>query len=501
MSNLLMGDNPLAAILAFFVVLIPLILVHELGHFLAGKAIGVTILEFAIGFPPRIIKLFTWGETDFTLNWIPLGGYVRPLGEDMIRPLDEETVQKDREELLARQSSATGDEGNPTGSSTTGINKRVKRTQTVSETKPLPRIFFLAGGALANFILAFFLFIFVALSGVPQISGSSVYISEVEPNSVFATAGLQENDFILDVNGQNFNNSQQFWALLSANEGDTAHLTVQRGQNADEVEVNVPTADVSGQLAIQNYAQINGLVPDAPGDEAGIQPGDVVIAFNGELIDGVDGFRRLTSENAGQPITLTLQRGEETLDVELTPRVDPPEGQGAIGIVIAPYYEETTTGITYQEGFLQQTLTPLPLDQAAAYGANRIISVISTTVQIPAQLVSGALSAEEARPVSVIGMSQIGGQVIQQSIQQGRIAPILDFIAIISVALGFFNLLPIPALDGGRILFVLVEIVRGRPISPEREGLVHLVGLALLLSLSVIVILNDVANPITNMLR
>ena len=103
MSELLMGNNPFSAIIAFFVVLIPLILVHELGHFLAAKAVGITVLEFGIGFPPRIVKLFTWGETEFTLNWIPLGGFVRPLGEDMIRPVDAETVEKDRAGLLARQ--------------------------------------------------------------------------------------------------------------------------------------------------------------------------------------------------------------------------------------------------------------------------------------------------------------------------------------------------------------------------------------------------------------
>jgi len=91
--------------------------------------------------------------------------------------------------------------------------------------------------------------------------------------------------------------------------------------------------------------------------------------------------------------------------------------------------------------------------------------------------------------------------ILRQNVEQGRAAPILEFIATISVALGFFNLLPIPALDGGRILFVIIEMVRGRPIAPEREGLVHLVGLVLLLSLSVLVILNDVINPITNSLR
>jgi regulator of sigma E protease len=185
----------------------------------------------------------------------------------------------------------------------------------------------------------------------------------------------------------------------------------------------------------------------------------------------------------------------------LTPRLNPPEGQGAIGIVITPIFEEAATGALYQEGFLQETLAPQALGEAIQYGANRVVSVITMTVSIPSQLVSGAITPEEARPVSVVGMSQIGAEVIRSSIEQGRFAPILDFIAVISVALGFFNLLPIPALDGGRIVFVLLEMVRGRPIAPEREGLVHLVGLALLLSLSVLIILNDVVNPITDMLR
>ena len=82
-------NNPLVVIVAFIIVLTPLILIHELGHFFAAKSVGITILEFGLGFPPKVRKLFTWRETEFTLNWIPLGGFVRPLGEDVLRPLDE----------------------------------------------------------------------------------------------------------------------------------------------------------------------------------------------------------------------------------------------------------------------------------------------------------------------------------------------------------------------------------------------------------------------------
>ena len=109
--------------------------------------------------------------------------------------------------------------------------------------------------------------------------------------------------------------------------------------------------------------------------------------------------------------------------------------------------------------------------------------------------------ANSLRLTSPLGISQAGGVFLQESIQRNQPGIILEFMALISLALGLTNLLPIPALDGGRIVFVLIELVRGRPIAPEREGVVHLVGLALLLSLMVVVLLNDIANPLTNLIR
>jgi regulator of sigma E protease len=506
MSDLLMGDNPFSAIIAFFVVLIPLILVHELGHFLAAKAVGITVLEFGIGFPPRIVKLFTWGETEFTLNWIPLGGFVRPLGEDMIRPVDAETIEKDRAGLLARQDKAQEDSGfnEPDflrSEQAIADKPPVKNAKAVHEVRPLSRIFFMAAGAVANFILAFILFAIIAITGLPQTVGGSVYIATVNPNSTLKDWGLHNFDVILDLNGEKFRDSQDFWAKLYNLKNQPVTLVVQNGETAETRQVSFTPQFDTQQGTSGSYAQINGIVPDAPADVAGIEPGDIVIAFNGTAINGVDDFRERTRNNAGKEVAITLRRGQESFEVSLTPRLNPPEGQGAIGIVITPIFEEAATGVLYQEGLPQETLVAQPLDKAIEYGANRVVSVITMTVSIPSQLVSGAITPDEARPVSVVGMSQIGAAVIRNSIEQGRLAPILDFIAVISVALGFFNLLPIPALDGGRIVFVLLEMVRGRPIAPEREGLVHLVGLALLLSLSVLIILNDVVNPITDMLR
>src|SRR5215813_8664395 len=102
MGNLLLGNDALSAIVAFILVLIPAVLIHELGHFLAAKSAGITVLEFGIGMPPRMVKLFTLGGTDYTLNWLPLGGFVRPLGEDVVRQLGDDAVQEDRAEAIKR---------------------------------------------------------------------------------------------------------------------------------------------------------------------------------------------------------------------------------------------------------------------------------------------------------------------------------------------------------------------------------------------------------------
>ena len=101
MLDFIAGNDLLSAIVAFALILIPAILIHELGHFLAAKSIGITVIEFGLGLPPRIGKLFTWGETEFTLNLLPMGGFVRPLGEDLVGPVTEEKAKRDRDRLEA----------------------------------------------------------------------------------------------------------------------------------------------------------------------------------------------------------------------------------------------------------------------------------------------------------------------------------------------------------------------------------------------------------------
>jgi regulator of sigma E protease len=121
---------------------------------------------------------------------------------------------------------------------------------------------------------------------------------------------------------------------------------------------------------------------------------------------------------------------------------------------------------------------------------------MSLYAQLPSMLMSGEITPSEARPVSIVGISQIAGQAAETSASSRNLFPILSMTAFISVALGLTNLLPIPALDGGRILFVLIEAIRGRRVEPEREGMVHVIGMLVLLGLMALLIVQDIVNPI-----
>lgn len=478
MFDFLLGNDTLSALVAFGLVLIPAIIIHELGHLFAAKAVGITILEFGVGFPPRIVRLFTIGGTEYTLNWLPLGGFVRPLGEDMVRQVGDEATEKDREEAKAR-----------------GITQ----TMSVNEAKPLPRIFFMAAGALANFATALVLFTVIALVGVPQIIGGRVDVVSVTPNSVFAEAGVQPGDQIERLNGEVFAGSEDFFNKFYQTEGESASITVLRP--SEEAPVDLTFTPVRGELAAEGYVRVMGVVPEAPAQLAGIAPGDIIAEFNGERVTSVEALQAVTREHLGEEVQLTLIQNGETRTVSIVPRENPPQGEGSMGIAIGPAVLDSTSGLLFQEGEPQQIVVSQSLPAAIQYSLNTTGTVFASIGEFFSKILSGTATEAESRPVSIIGISQAGGYFIQQSIEQNQPVFILNYIALISIALGLTNLLPIPALDGGRILFVLIEVLRGRPMSPEREGMVHFVGLILLLSVGVLFMINDLSNPILNLLR
>ena len=477
MFDFLLSNDWLSAIIAFILVLIPAVLIHELGHFFAARRVGITILEFGIGLPPRMLQFGMRNGVEYTLNWLPLGGFVRPLGEDTVRQMGDEAFADDRQ---------------------IAIERGIKDPKSVNQVSPGRRIFFMAAGALANFVLAFVLLTIVGLVGIPQITGGRANVMAVTPDSALAAAGLETGDVIEQVNGVTFATALAGLEAIQAATGEVT-LTIRREGAADPLTITMPAGALAGAAAA--HPVIMGIATDSPAERAGLQPGDIVLAFNGEPMTTREDLQTTTRSHLDQAITLTVWRNGQTIELELTPRSNPPAGQGAMGIEISSAASAGDFGLVVGEGLPQQSLQPLTLGAAMQFALERMWTVIDGLLSLPGRLLQGNADPNELRVVSPLGLSQAGGVFLQESIQQERPTIILEYIALISMALGLTNLLPIPALDGGRILFVIVEIIRGRPVSPEREGRVHLIGLLILLSLMAVVLVNDIFNPITNLLR
>ena len=222
------------------------------------------------------------------------------------------------------------------------------------------------------------------------------------------------------------------------------------------------------------------MVDPSPAKSAGLLPGDVVLTANGESVNVENGkLSKIIRANLGQPVSLSVDRNKEILNISVLPRTEWPEGQPT-GIVLGA---ETRTA-TYS------------LPQAMLSSVQVIGFQMRETLMLPVRVVAGQLKASEVRFVSPVGVKTISDEVVRRSLKNQTATDVLQFAAILSVALALTNLLPLPALDGGRILFVLIEAVRGKRLAPEREGFVHLMGLFALLTLMVVMVINDLVNPV-----
>jgi len=235
----------------------------------------------------------------------------------------------------------------------------------------------------------------------------------------------------------------------------------------------VPHDVVSGQVVVMEVA------PGSPAVAAGIESGDTVLSINDRPISNIAELSRYVQLNLGRDTTMVIRHGDSTTEeIQLVPRWKPPEGQGATGITIS-MPEATVTRQHY------------PFWKAIPMGAKGLIETIILYKNGLVGMVMGALPAELIGPVGIV---QLTGEV---AIKAG-ISPLLEFAAFISLMLGILNLFPLPALDGGRIAFVLLEWVRrGKRISPKTEGLVHLIGLAMLMLLLVAITYQDIIRIIS----
>lgn len=435
-------------VVSFILVLGVLVFFHELGHYLAARRAGIVVEEFGMGYPPRIAKLFRYDGTDFTLNLLPLGGFARMKGEDA-------------------------------GDMTPGAFNAASRGG---------RAFTLFAGPLMNLVLAIILFAASFMFG-----GSEVLLAYprlVDQPSATATAlGLQPGDVLLRAGASDtFVNAvagdpiSTTWKPAAA--GPVA-LTVLRGGASvtlpavDSAQVEAFLKNTSDYVGVMT-TRIEQTAPDSPAEQAGLQSGDLVYEVNDTVITLATPLSDIVAQQQGKALTLRVLRDEALVATQMTPRVNPPAGEGALGVQIGP----------------MSTWATMPFVQSVWQGVVSTFSYIGLVLQLPARLIMGQMSADAAQLSGPVGIAREVGGAVNSSINYGVLWPILRLSAVLSAALAITNLLPLPALDGGRLLFILIEwIRRGRRVSPEREGMVHMIGFVLLLSLMLFITVRDIAAP------
>jgi regulator of sigma E protease len=230
---------------------------------------------------------------------------------------------------------------------------------------------------------------------------------------------------------------------------------------------------------IPNEVQIAEVAPGSPAEAAGLQNGDLVTAVDGQPVGSVEDFQKFVRDRVGAAVMLDVQRGDQKVQTSMTPRVDPPPGQGAIGVKI----QSRTRPVAYN-----------PLE-SIWLGFRRAVNVIGFTLAAPLMVIQGSLPGEMLRPIGLPGMAQVTSQAVEATRQSGYFYPLLVMTGTFSAGLAVANMLPIPALDGGRLFFIFIEAIRGRRISPERESLVHFVGIVVLIALMILIAVNDIQNP------
>ena len=346
-----------------------MVLIHEFGHFIVARLCKIEVEEFGIGLPtPGALTLFTWQGTRFTLNWLPLGGFVRPKGEN--------------------------DPSVPGG---------------LAAASPWKRLAVLFAGPLMNLLTAVLIY-----------------------SIIFGRVGVPDATRVL---------------VSSVTEG-------------------------------------------SPAAQAGFEDGDIFISGNGQPIRSIDELRVIVDANESKPVNFLVDRNGEQVELTATPELNAEAKRIMIGVGLGVPFKQSTSPV-----------------ETLSLGARYTYLNIRTLIALPAQMIRGTLDSEQSRLVGLKGIFDVLQQTVSRDVEATTTAPTstdpidqpvrtLELIASLSISLGLFNLFPFPALDGGRIIFILPELLFRKRVSPQVENLVHGMGMAFLLLLMIYINVMDFVNPI-----
>jgi regulator of sigma E protease len=439
----------LSAIILFGVI----IFIHELGHFLFAKILGVRVLKFSLGFGPKIIGKKI-GNTEYLLSSVPLGGYVKMLGEQA----DDELSEEDK----------------PFAYNNQPVWKRV---------------IIVASGPLFNLAFAIVLFIFIFLSGVPTPYPD---IGKIQENSPAAEAGLMTGDRVLTVNGNAIRSWDEIDGSLQKSSGKPLLFKVQRGEEVIELPVTPVSKTGKNLLGEEEaywdmgassllYPVVGEVVKGGRAEEAGMVEGDKIVNIDGTPIETWQDMTAIIHSNPENLLHFTFERDNRIIEAAITPEKK---------TMSFPVSEDQELGIIGIKPEGNDFIKKYSFPDAVTLGVEKTWDISVLTIVVIVKLIQRVL------PVEVIG----GPIFILQMAGEQASRGLLDFfffMAVININLGILNLLPIPILDGGHIVFLSIEAIRRKPLSEKIIAISQRVGIAVIITLMVFAFYNDIMRLIT----
>ncbi|MEA9422112.1 sigma E protease regulator RseP [Aeromonas caviae] len=439
---------------AFIVALGLLVAVHEFGHFWVARRCGVKVERFSIGFGKAIWRRLGKDGTEYVLALIPLGGYVKMLDGrvDELKPGEE--------------------------------------AQAFNHKSVWARMAIVAAGPMANFVFALFAFWLMFMIGVPSVKP---VVGEVRPASIVAEAGILPGMEIVGVGGEETGDWESVtYALISHLGDDSVQLKLKAANTSYAVDKTLQLAgwkfdpDKESPIGSLGIVPLGGkvlpvveaVVPSSASEKAGLQIGDRIKGVDGEAITEWAQFVERVQQSPAQPLQVTVERGGSEMTLTLTPDGKKVKGQlvGFVGLSpqLVPLPDEYRTLLQYG-----------PL-QALWHGVHKTWSLITLTFDMIGKLIGGIVSLDNlSGPISIAkgaGSSADYGLVY-----------FLGFLALISVNLGIINLFPLPVLDGGHLVYFLIEAITGKPVSEKIQEVGFRIGAAILMLLMGIALFNDFA--------
>ncbi|HEY4801193.1 MAG TPA: RIP metalloprotease RseP [Paraburkholderia sp.] len=459
--------NLLTELVAFIVAIGVLVVVHEYGHYSVARLCGVKVLRFSIGFGKPLVQWVNKKSgTEWTISALPLGGYVKMLDE---RESDEKIAARDLPHAFNRQS----------------VGKRIA---------------IVAAGPIANFVLAIALFAVVYASGVTE---QSAIVAAPPAQSAAARAGFQGGETILSVSDANGSDTERVrswsdlrWKLL-ASAFDQGHVVLSARDGAGTYDFPLDLSqltskdlddDFMAKLGLEaggSTLKVAAVEAGSAAQHAGLQAGDQLRAIDGRPVDSASTFISYVKGHAGKPVRLTVtrddvaQHGQHTLLLTVTPTLqrDAQTGDevGRIGAALSA--QAPSVDVRYG-----------PLE-SVRLGAHRTWDIAVYSLRMFGRMVTGEASLRNlSGPVTIADYAG----------KSARLGPsaFLSFLALVSISLGVLNLLPIPVLDGGHLLYYAVEAVTGKAVSERWQLVLQRAGLACIVALSAIALFNDLARLI-----